>query len=37
MTGDPRTNTIIVRADEKTLDELKSILTRLDVEVSKPK
>src|SRR5579883_178197 len=35
MTAEPRTNAIIVRADEKTLDELKSLLTRLDVDVGK--
>jgi len=37
LTGDPRTNTISCARMKRTLDELKSILTRLDVEVSKPK
>jgi type II secretory pathway component GspD/PulD (secretin) len=37
MTADPRTNTIIVRAEDATLDELRAIVTRLDMEVPKSK
>jgi RNA polymerase sigma factor (sigma-70 family) len=35
--GYPVGNSIIVRADEKTLDELRALLTKLDVEVPKPR
>jgi type II secretory pathway component GspD/PulD (secretin) len=37
MTADPRTNTLIVRADDKTLEELKGVLSKLDVQVGRPK
>ena len=38
MTADPRTNTLIVRGNETTLDELKALISRLDSEpTSKPK
>jgi type II secretory pathway component GspD/PulD (secretin) len=34
MVADPRTNTVIARADEKTLDELKMLITRLEAQDS---
>jgi RNA polymerase sigma factor (sigma-70 family) len=37
MTADPRTNTVIVRADVDTLGELRALMARLDVEVPKSK
>lgn len=37
MTADPRTNAVIVRADETTHNELKALLSRLDVDVGDPK
>jgi type II secretory pathway component GspD/PulD (secretin) len=37
MIDDPRTNSLVVRADEKTLAELKELLSKLDVEVGRPK
>ncbi|AWM40114.1 ECF RNA polymerase sigma factor SigE [Gemmata obscuriglobus] len=38
LAADPRTNTILVRGDEKTLDELRTLITRLEgIESAKPK
>jgi type II secretory pathway component GspD/PulD (secretin) len=37
ITADARTNQLIVRADAKTLDELKELLIKLDVPVPQPK
>jgi hypothetical protein len=37
MSAEPRTYSIIVRGDEKVLDEIRSLLARLDVEVPKPR
>ncbi len=38
MTADPRTNSIILRGDEKTLDDVRMLITRLDsLEPAKPK
>jgi hypothetical protein len=34
MVADPRTNTVVARADEKTLEELKMLITRLDAQDS---
>ena len=37
LTADPRTNSIILRGDEKTVEELKALLDKLDVPVPKAK
>ncbi len=37
LTADPRTNSIILRGDGKTLEELKALLDKLDVPVPKAK
>ncbi|MDY3552502.1 sigma-70 family RNA polymerase sigma factor [Gemmata sp. JC717] len=38
LSADPRTNTILVRGDEKTLDELRTLIARLEgIESAKPK
>ena len=37
MTADPRTNALVVRADEKTLEDLRALVAKLDVEVVKSK
>jgi type II secretory pathway component GspD/PulD (secretin) len=37
MAADSRTNAIVARADEKLLDDVRMLLTRLDQEVAKPR
>jgi type II secretory pathway component GspD/PulD (secretin) len=37
IAADSRTNALVVRADEKLLDDVRTLLTRLDQEVAKPK